>query len=668
MVMEESVKKPARIGLVQINNSFSGANYFPYSVGLLQGYAVANAVDPSAYEFMPPIYKRSRIDEVVERLLDADVVGFSAYVWNERISLEIARRLKSRNPDVLIVFGGPQVPDNSEPFLRDNDFVDVACHGEGEETFLKILEGHSGTGWSDVAGLSYLSGGEFHNNPKGSRIADLDEIPSPYLSGVFTALIRNNPEEEWLGLWETNRGCPFSCTFCDWGSAVASKVYRFGLERLKSEMEWFAELKTEFVFCCDANFGILPRDVELAEYAASVKERTGYPHALSVQNTKNATDRAYQVQKTLSDSGLNKGVTLSMQSVDEATLSSIKRTNISLDTYSELQRRFTRDRVETYSDVILALPGETYDAYANGVASIIANGQHNRIQFNNLSILPNAEMGNPDYQRQFGMISVETKIVNVHGRLVDPEREVDEMQRLVVATDAMPKDQWIRARAFSWLSALLYFDKVLQIPLLLLGQICKISFREIMELFATADRSQYPTLVEVHDLFLDKARDIQNGGEEYCESRQWLEIWWPADELAFINLCHEEKLPIFYEESRKIIEGFVDDRGLDVPRQLLADAHRLNLAMLKQPMVDGNDSVACSYNVLECYNSALFGEAVEPREGQFEYEIRREEERWSSWQDWCRDVVWYGNKKGAYLYQAAVAEDAGKPVGATSSS
>ena len=67
----------------------------------------------------------------------------------------------------------------------------------------------------------------------GPRIRDLDAIPSPFLDGVFDPLIASNPDETWIGLWETNRGCPFKCTFCDWGSATANKVNQFGLERHK---------------------------------------------------------------------------------------------------------------------------------------------------------------------------------------------------------------------------------------------------------------------------------------------------------------------------------------------------------------------------------------------------------------------------------------------------
>ena len=120
-------------------------------------------------------------------------------------------------------------------------------------------------------------------------------------------------------------------------------------------------------------------------------------------------------QKILADSGLNKGVALSMQSLDPHTLKAIKRDNISLDTYLELANRFSRDKIETFSDIILGNPEETYETLVNGVDTLINFGQHNRIQFNNLSILPNAAMGDINYQKEHGMITVTSEIINIHG-------------------------------------------------------------------------------------------------------------------------------------------------------------------------------------------------------------------------------------------------------------
>ena len=221
-----------RVGLVQINNSFSGQSYLPYSVGLLQAYVEKHAKDPDRYEFVTPIYARIPVKQAVEQLSGADVVGFSTYVWNIRISLEIARTIKQLKPDTLIVLGGPQVPDKAEEFLRNNPFVDIACHGGGEQVFRDILESFPVKTWDNLPSVSYLRGdGSFVCHAR-VRLDDLSGAPSPYLENMFESLMKANPQEKWLVLWETNRGCPFSCTFCDWGSAIASKVYAFDIGRV----------------------------------------------------------------------------------------------------------------------------------------------------------------------------------------------------------------------------------------------------------------------------------------------------------------------------------------------------------------------------------------------------------------------------------------------------
>jgi radical SAM superfamily enzyme YgiQ (UPF0313 family) len=640
-----------RVGLVQINNSFSGQNYLPYSIGLLQGYAQRHAPDPRRYDFLLPLYKRMPVQEAVARLREADVVGFSAYVWNFRLSLAIARRLKEERPDVCILFGGPHVPDRAEGFLRENPFVDVACHGEGERVLLELLERIPGRNWDGVGSISYLTNdGRFVSPPRLPRTPDLSTIPSPYLEGVFAPLLEANPDERWLALWETNRGCPFSCTFCDWGSATAAKVFQFDMPRLLEEVEWFAGQRIEFVFCCDANFGMLPRDLDLVRHVADVKARCGYPQALSVQNTKNATERAYQVQKKLADAGLNKGVSISLQTVDASALTAIKRQNISSASFEELQRRFTRDGVETYSDLILGLPEETYDSFAEGVSRVIENGQHNRIQFNNLSILPNAEMGDPEYQRRYGMEMVRSKIINIHGSLLTSADDVQEYQELVIATGTMPRPEWRRTRAFCWMTALLHFDKVFQIPLVLAHELTRVRYRNLLEAFSEGDLRDFPTLRFIRDFFHDTARDIQEGGEEYCRSEEWLNIYWPADELIFIRLCTEGRLGDFYQEAGALLSEFLVARSAAIPEGALEDAVRLNQALIKLPFQEEDLELPLAHNIGEFYRGALEGTPVSLTRGARLYRIDRTSRRFASWEEWCQQVVWYGNKKGAYLY------------------
>jgi radical SAM superfamily enzyme YgiQ (UPF0313 family) len=639
------------IGLVQINNSFSGQNYLPYSVALLEGYVRQQAANPGRYRFRLPIYKRVAISRAVEQLADCDIVGFSTYVWNAQISLEIARRLKAQRPDTLIIFGGPHVPDQPEEFLRANRCIDVAVHNEGEKIFLRLLEMFPSRDWQKLPSVSFVApDGSFVRNPQGDRLRDLDEVPSPFLAGMFDAVMAANLSETWIGLWETNRGCPFQCTFCDWGSATAAKVTKFGMDRLVAEVDWFSQHKIEYIFCCDANFGIQKRDVDIAECVAKVKAATGYPVALSVQNTKNATERAYQTQKILSDAGLNKGVALSMQSVDMTTLEAIKRDNISLETYMELQRRFTRDKVETYSDLILGLPGETYDSFVEGVRLLIETGQHNRIQFNNLSILPNAEMGSLAYQKKFGMETVESKIINIHGERVELEDDVPEIQQLVIATHSMPRADWRRTRAFCWITALLHFDKLFQIPLIVAHELAGLSYREMLEAFLDVDAAAYPLLGEIRDFFLDEARRIQEGAPEYVFSKEYLGIYWPADEYVFIKLTAERKFDAFYRQAGDLLTELAALH--DQPRiaKVLAEALRLNRALVKQPLAQEDEVVALSCDLMSFYTGVREGDKRPLRHVPTAVQIDRKSQRYDDFQAWCREVVWWGNKKGAYLY------------------
>ncbi|HEY2380244.1 MAG TPA: cobalamin-dependent protein, partial [Terriglobia bacterium] len=205
------------------SESARGWEMLPYQTGLLQVYAQAHAADPGRYQFKLPLHRRQSVEDSVSELLGADIAGFSTYVWNIRHSLKIARLLKEREPNVFIMFGGPQVPDRAEDFLRENPFVNVAVHGEGERIFLRLLEAFPSNDWSEIPSISFLNkDGRFIHHPKGPRIEDLGVIPPVYASGVFDPLLAANPNSEWMAPIETNRGCPFSCTFCDWGSATAT--------------------------------------------------------------------------------------------------------------------------------------------------------------------------------------------------------------------------------------------------------------------------------------------------------------------------------------------------------------------------------------------------------------------------------------------------------------
>jgi len=635
-----------KIGLVQINNSFSGQSYLPYSTALIQSYLLAYSKHAKDMDFMTPIFSRIKVDLAVQKLIDADVIFISLYVWNARISLEIAKKVKELRPNIKIIMGGPQVPDRCDEFAVKNSFVDFFVHSEGEHVIKELVDSDFQKG---IPGTSYVEDGKCITTLKGPRIKDLNSIPSPFLSGAFDKLIAEYPDQLWIACWETDRGCPFSCAFCDWGSNTMGKVSQFALGRILEEVNWFSKQRIDYVFCCNANFGILPRDIEIAEYIAKTKVDTGFPKRLSVQNTKNATDRSYKVQKILSDFGLNKGVTLSMQSVDKTTLENIKRSNISLASYQELQRRFTKDKVETYTDLILGLPGETYESTINGVDTIISNGQHNRIQFNNCSILPNAEMGKSEYIEKHGLKTVESNIINMHGALTDSEYEILERQQLIISTGSMPREDWVKTRAVCWFVNFIYFNKIFQIPIIMAHKLGGISYKSVFESFMSKDLTPYPVLKSIKDFFNDKAKDIQNGGEEYCLAKEYLNVFWPADELMLIKLVFEGGLDAFYAEMSAFLRGIVGLEYKDI-FNILTESAKLNRAMLKLPNQTENIKLDVKYNIWEYFQAVVQGEEISLEECEKTITIDRTTTTWNDTDTYCREVIWYGNKMGAYLY------------------
>lgn len=626
--------------------------YLPYSVGLLQAYVQKHAPDAERYRFLLPIFKPTAVEEAVAALGSADIVGFSAYVWNVEQSLAIARRLKEHNPAVVILFGGPQVPDHPEQFLRDNPFVDLVCHGEGERVFLEILRRMPGADWTAVPSVSYLDAdGRLVSNLRAPRLRDLSAVPSPYLEGVFDELMVQNTGYKWLVMWETNRGCPFSCTFCDWGSATAAKVFRFDMDRLQAEMEWFARRRIEHVFFCDANFGIFPRDVEIAQYFVDTARRHKHFMAISVQNTKNATERSYEVQKIFAQI-TTAGVTLSMQSLDPTTLQNIRRENISLDSFLELQRRYKRDGIQTYTDLILGLPGETYDTFTNGVSRLLKHGQHNRIAFYNCSVLPNAEMADPDYRAANGIATAPVEIIHEYEELEQTrQKPIKEYLDNVVYTGSMPPEEWVRAKVFTWMVDMLHFNRLFQSVFVLLAEAYGVTYRELFETITECDGRFYPVVASVRDRFAEYARRNQAGEPEYVPSEEYLGIWWPAHEYVFIDLVRKGQLDALYAEVEELLFLYLARRVRRFDHRLLHQAIVFNKSLVRLPFVYSDTTVALSYNIWEFYQGILQGEPVPLRRERCFYHIDRTSTAWITWDAWYEDVVMRVYRRKDFLYE-----------------
>jgi radical SAM superfamily enzyme YgiQ (UPF0313 family) len=453
---------PFRVQLTQFNHFISGIAYLPYSTGVLTTFAQADPALAERFEFRPPRFRREPVADIVKGFEDLDVLGLSSYTWNWNLSVAVARETRRLNEHCLIVMGGPHVPDRLDDFFDRFPFVDIAVHGEGEQTFREILNAYATAGrYEDILGLSYHDRrtGTVVRTTRRPRLTSLDQIPSPYLSGTFDELMDAHGDVRWQAIWETNRGCPFTCTFCDWGSAINTKVRAYEDDRLYRELEWFGRHQIGYLLGADANFGILVRDRALAAHMAEVKAKYGFPQKFRVCFTKNTTQKIIDVAEILERAGLARGTSISMQSMDEDVLRNIKRQNIKLSVFSDLQREYIKRDIPTFSEFILGLPGETYQTFTRGICRLIENGQHSKIEIYHCDIMPNAEMGDPEYQAKFGIQFVTIPLFQPHSSRHDHDWDIDENQFIVIGTHSMPTAEWRQASRFAWAIQFLHMLK-----------------------------------------------------------------------------------------------------------------------------------------------------------------------------------------------------------------
>ena len=227
----------------------SEKNYWiPYSMGCVWSYSAQFKDIQDNIDCKDIFFKRDNHEDILKLLQSPDICAFSCYQWNKTYNLELAKKIKQKWPNCIIVFGGPEV---TITFSNDS-YIDAIILGEGEENFLDLLR-------------SVIAKDNVCEVYSKQRLSTLD-IPSPYTSGIFDNIIQNNPGVKWATTLETNRGCPFSCTFCDWGSLTYSKIKKFDLTRVAEDLEWISNNPISYIFCADANFGIFKeRDLEIAK-------------------------------------------------------------------------------------------------------------------------------------------------------------------------------------------------------------------------------------------------------------------------------------------------------------------------------------------------------------------------------------------------------------------
>lgn len=388
-------------------------NHFPLALGVL-----LNALN----EYKDGILARKFLFLPINYLEPSDLIGgpyrkfgsgiwlFSNYMWSIDLNMQISNAIKQHDSGNFTIHGGPSTPDYPqacEAFLKDNPSVDIAVHGEGEVTITDIFEVLNQSfviggdldrfKLSQVAGITYKDPISQNVVRTGSRerMKQPDSVSSPYLSGVFD----NYQGRVEAAIIESNRGCPYGCTFCDWGSATNQKVRKFDLDRVFDEITWIGRNKVRVLWIADANYGLYERDIDISKHIVATKQKYGYPQEVVVNYTKNSTRKLVDIIKVFSDGGIISQGIISIQTTDEKTLEVINRKNIRTERYDELSEIFAELKLPLSTDLMIGLPGITVTSFKRDLQRYI--DKDISVKAYPTQLLPNSPMADPEYVKKY---------------------------------------------------------------------------------------------------------------------------------------------------------------------------------------------------------------------------------------------------------------------------
>ena len=385
----------------------------PINIGFIGSYAKSKFNDDIIVKLFK--YPQETIDAIKEE--KPDLICLSNYSWNSNLSEYVASIAKKANPNCITAQGGPNLPHDDVgqiDFLSNRPSTDIFMIMEAEITTTnvinRILESNLDIGKvfaSPIDGAIFIDKNSINSknlilckgNPS-ERIKYLDEIPSPYLNGMLDKFF----DGKLTPFIETNRGCPFKCSFCHTGDDYFNKIHKFSDERVIAEIEYIAikagSLGISNLHIADTNYGMYPRDREITKALLDAHNNYNWPNSIMATTGKNQKERVIDITSML---GNMFSVNMSAQSMDENVLDNVRRSNISLDTYKDINHHLKEAGRSTKAELIMLLPGETKETFINGISQIIDSGIA-QLAIYTLMLLHGTEFKDPEYRKRFGYI------------------------------------------------------------------------------------------------------------------------------------------------------------------------------------------------------------------------------------------------------------------------
>ena len=425
----------------------------PINIGYIASYCTkrfGNKVDIKLFKYIEELEKA--INES-----PPDILGLSNYVWSQNVSNEMFKLFTKKNPDGLKIWGGPNFPidmPSQKKFFENFKDVDVYIPIDGEIGFSNLVEKALQMNTKEMRSkiLQEPIDGCMIKNPngnllytiEGARIRNLDEIPSPYLTGILDHFF----DDKLVPMLQTNRGCPFLCTFCTDGRESVNQVNRFGKQRVKDELDYIAKHVKEDIhslYISDLNFGMLPGDLETCNSIVEIQKKYHYPEKINATTGKNNQERIIESIKSLNGTML---MSMSVQSMDEQVLTNIKRANISAEKMVELSPTIHEYGVNTSGEIIMGMPGQSYASVLDTIRQLIY-GKVDDIIIHACMMLPGSEMATPA-ERSKWKLETKFRILPMDFTVLGNGKKICEIDEIVVGSKDMTFDDYLALRMIAF--------------------------------------------------------------------------------------------------------------------------------------------------------------------------------------------------------------------------
>lgn len=614
----------------QYNYSYGSQLHFPYSIAILVSYLKSKKEFNSKIWFQKTFVVRKDLQKHVDSIVSPDILLCSCYVWNWEITNKLAKSVKEKYPHCLIIYGGPQVPDRDYGFFNQYPWVDLLVHNEGEivlsNVFREFIEEKK---YESIKGVTTRKTLQW--TPE-ERITDINIIPSPYSTELIWDLV-NKDDAEWIASWERNRGCPFQCTFCDWGSSTYQKTRRFEVDRLDDEVEWFGKNGIVYIDMCDANYGIFKEDdFHSATKLSEVTAKYGFPQTVRQSWVKASSEKIIPIAKELKKAGLLTAVGLAVESLDPTTLEIIKRKNIKFETFSELTKIFEQEGLPTYTELIRGLPGETLQSFKNGLEILLKDSRIGAIYIYSCSVLPNAPMNDPAYIKSFSIKTVKSPIYLAHSSIND--RDIQEYEEIVVSTSTCNKEDMYEMYLYSWCVLCLHNFGILEWAAHYCKRELNISYMDFYGKFLEFCRNN-PDGIFGKELttvlkYIENGY-AGNGWDHYDENLG--PIFWPIEEATWLRLSYH----VIEYEIQKFLEYIKCEHN--IARDL---ASFCSFLLSKRNCNVPTSARNFYYNWIDYFNGSKLVE-----DARFYY-FKNKLTTWSDDFDWNKQAIWYGRRSCKY--------------------